>query len=227
MTDTASATRGRGRPSGGLTAVDNDALLELALDLFAEVGFEGASIRELCRRLGVSHNLVHQRFGSKDRLWYASVDHGFRHLAGEFAEAVLGASDEIDGLRRVMCRFLEVTARSPALVGVINQESIAGGPRLDHLVDRYLAPAVRFMDAAIDGLVAAGRMRPIPASVLYILVAHGAGGVVSMGGLSGRLGLGNLATDDIALGAYVSSVVDIIISGLTIAPGGGAIPPTF
>lgn len=213
---TSTLPRRRGRPSGGSTAVDNDALLELALELFAEVGFEGASIRELCRRLGVSHNLVHQRFGSKERLWYASVDHGFRHLAGEFAEAVIGAEDEIDGLRRVMSRFLEVTARSPALVGIINQESISGGPRLDHLVDRYLAPAVRFMDAAIETLVDEGRMRPLPASVLYVLVAHGAGGVLSMGGLAGRLGLGELTSDETALAAYVSSVVDIIISGLTV-----------
>jgi AcrR family transcriptional regulator len=59
----------------------NDDLLPLALEAFADLGYEGASMRDLCRRLGVSHNLLHQRFGSKDRLWYAAVDHGFKALA--------------------------------------------------------------------------------------------------------------------------------------------------
>ena len=52
-------------------------MLEAALVSFAELGYEGTSVRDLCRQLGVSHNLIHQRFGSKDDLWYAAVDHGF------------------------------------------------------------------------------------------------------------------------------------------------------
>ena len=76
-------------------------LLDLALDIFADVGFEGASVRELCRRLNVSHNLVHERFGSKDQLWQAAVAHGFQELAVTLASAAAQAPpDPLDRLPR-------------------------------------------------------------------------------------------------------------------------------
>jgi len=61
--------RRRGRPPGDAAPVaPNDDLLPLALEAFADLGYEGASMRALCRRIGVSHNLLHQRFGSTERL---------------------------------------------------------------------------------------------------------------------------------------------------------------
>lgn len=216
MTSVVGAPRRRGRPSGSSTPLDNDVLLDLALDAFADLGFEGASIRELCRRLGVSHGLVHQRFGSKDQLWYAAMDHGFRHLAGEFADAALGAGDPLVALRRVILRFLEVTAESPALVGVINQESVGGGPRLEHLVDNYLAPAVALLEIALAPLVAEGRVRPVSGGVLYVLIAHGAGGVLSMRALSRSLGLGPLTAGSEEFADYARTVVDLILDGISV-----------
>ena len=44
---------------------------EIALALAQDFG-----VREIARRLDVSHNLIPQRFGSKEDLWYAAVDHG-------------------------------------------------------------------------------------------------------------------------------------------------------
>lgn len=48
--------------------VSDDLLLDAALGAFAETGCEGASVRALCRRLEVSHNLLNTRYGSKERL---------------------------------------------------------------------------------------------------------------------------------------------------------------
>ncbi len=52
-------------------------LLDRLLEAFADLGFEGTSIRQLCRHLGVSHNLIHTRYQSKENAWYRAVDHGF------------------------------------------------------------------------------------------------------------------------------------------------------
>jgi TetR/AcrR family transcriptional regulator len=82
----------------------NGDLLPVALEAFADLGYEGASMRDLCRRLGVSHNLLHQRFGSKEGLWRAAVDHGFRSLATE----LVPDSDDDDLVR---LRFLMVRDR--------------------------------------------------------------------------------------------------------------------
>jgi AcrR family transcriptional regulator len=58
------------------SAISNDMLLETALLSCEENGYDGASMREIARRLKVSHNLLPQRFGAKVNLWYAAVDHG-------------------------------------------------------------------------------------------------------------------------------------------------------
>ncbi|HEY6575085.1 MAG TPA: helix-turn-helix domain-containing protein, partial [Mycobacterium sp.] len=47
-------------------------ILEAALVAFATYGYDGVSLRTLNRDLGVSHNLIYQRFGGKDDLWRAS-----------------------------------------------------------------------------------------------------------------------------------------------------------
>ncbi|MBK6738015.1 MAG: helix-turn-helix transcriptional regulator [Haliea sp.] len=56
-------TRARGRPLQN--AVSDDALLDAALLSFGENGYDGASVREIARRLAVSHNPIPQRFGSR------------------------------------------------------------------------------------------------------------------------------------------------------------------
>ncbi|MBB3981990.1 AcrR family transcriptional regulator [Sphingobium fontiphilum] len=56
-----------GRPAlNAARAVDEDKLLGLAFATFAERGYEGTTLRDLSKRLGVSHNLLNVRFGRKE-----------------------------------------------------------------------------------------------------------------------------------------------------------------
>jgi AcrR family transcriptional regulator len=50
-----------------------DDILGAALRAFAAHGY-GASLRTINRELGVSHNLLNGRFGSKEARWYATID---------------------------------------------------------------------------------------------------------------------------------------------------------
>jgi AcrR family transcriptional regulator len=197
----------------------NDSLLPLALEAFADLGYEGASLRALCRRIGVSHNLLHQRFGSKDRLWYAAVDHGFQALASDL---VIGSGadeheDDLDRLRMLMVRWLELTARSPALAKIINQEATTGGPRLDYMFDRYIAPVTRVVAGFLDQLEAEGRVRHLDPGTWHFLVVHGAGGPLSLRALAERFG-GAPTTDD-EVRRYAADVVDVLLSGISREPG--------
>jgi len=54
------------RPTGKDEVVG--ALLEAAADLFSNAGIEGVSVREIAKRAGVNHGLVHRHFGSKEEL---------------------------------------------------------------------------------------------------------------------------------------------------------------
>src|ERR1700726_2258385 len=65
----------RGRPKAADSTPLQD-ILEAALVAFATYGYDGVSLRTLNRDLGVSPNLIYQRFGGKDDLWRRSGDFG-------------------------------------------------------------------------------------------------------------------------------------------------------
>jgi AcrR family transcriptional regulator len=171
----------------GVPAPADQHLLDLALEAFAERGYDGTSVRDVCRRAGVSHNLVHERYGSKEAFWYASVDHGFRSLAEDLAQAAAGAGpDDFAQLRAILLRYVETTAEQPSLIRLINTEAAHPGPRLDHIYQRYIEPAHALADAFLRRLERAGRIRRVPAATLHFLIGHGAGGIVSLPGLAGK-----------------------------------------
>jgi AcrR family transcriptional regulator len=181
------ATRARGRPAQ--TAVSDEALLETALQAFAENGYEGTSVRQIARCLDVSHNLIPQRFGSKEQLWYAAIDRGFGGLQKDLIkEAETLGSDELQVLRGLILSFIEINAQHPALLQIINQEASQPGPRLDYVFTTYIQPVRDFGEAWLTRLAEEGRIRPISVSLLYFLMTHGAGGLFALPALTERLG---------------------------------------
>lgn len=190
-------------------------LLDLALHAFADRGYDGTSVRDVCRRLGVSHNLVHERFGSKELLWYAAIEHGFSALAAELATAAQEAEgDELDRLRAILIRFVEVTAERPALIRIINHEAARPGGRLDHVYDQYIRPAHQVADVALRSLAAEGRARPLSPAALHFLVGHGAGGIVSLPALAGRFPGGQAPGGDLT--AVAREAVDVVLRGIVL-----------
>jgi len=190
-------------------------LLDRALEAFAQSGYEAASMRELCRDLGVSHNYVYKQYGSKEALWYAAVDHGFGSLLEVFVEVVTTTEgDEIDRLRAVLVRFVEVCAGSPALLRLITNEAQEGGPRLDFISRTYIMPSMRLVDTLLHALQRGSNVRPIPSGMFYFLFAHGAGGPFALPGLAARFGDTADLADPGALHRYAQSVVDFLLAGL-------------
>src|ERR1700704_2028517 len=54
-------------------AATKTALLRAAQELFAERGFEQATVREIAARAGVNQALLFRYFGSKDTLFYTAM----------------------------------------------------------------------------------------------------------------------------------------------------------
>lgn len=173
-----------GRPAqGDAPALSDDACLDVALAAFAERGFEGASIREIARAAGISHGLLAMRFGSKQALWIAAVDHGMMRLNRRMiatTRALPAAASVADRMLAACIDFLESLAEFPAIIQVVNIEGTQPGERLDYIVETFF----RGQDWPFTTLLAEGQaqgvFRDVHVTVPFTLLAHGAGALVAL-----------------------------------------------
>jgi TetR/AcrR family transcriptional regulator len=152
-----------------------ETILDKALTMFATVGYDGMSLRTLNRELGVSHNLIHQRFGTKDELWRAAVDFGFgrliRNMQGLFDPTL---SDPLEQLRLAIRRFVVFAADHPELVALMNIEGRQDTDRLAYIYDTYIEVALKDVARLLAHLADEGVIRRIPLRTFHFLLAHGA-----------------------------------------------------
>jgi len=203
--------RPRGRPRAQESPASSDEILLAALRSFADRGYAGTSVRELNQALRVSHNLINRRFGSKERLWRAAVDRWF----GELVDALPSPNpdrtdDPLDRLREFVVTFIEVNARRPELARLMNVEASLGGPRLDYIFERFIAPVLLPAAALARKLEAEGKMRPVPAGTLFFLIAHGATAPAAHRPLAALVGIAD-PTDPATVRVHARAVAELLI----------------
>jgi len=166
--------------------------------------------------LGVSHNFINDRYGSKDQFWRAVID---RSLAAQVArlEAVLNVSgeDDLARLRNLVHAFHQANVAEPDLPRILQYESIRGGDRLEYVFQRYLVPVRDAVAPLVRGLVEEGRVRPIPIDVMVYAV-------VAMNAVNAEVPLVSLLGDTFANdpSGFAKMLGDILLDGLVIDPAG-------
>lgn len=146
-------------------------LLEAALRAFADLGFDGATTRDIAAAAGVNQGLITYHFSGKEELWKAAVDHVFARLQAEFATALrmLAEVDARTRLRLVVRQFVRFTAAHPELHRLIEHEGKSDGPRLRWLVDRHVRPLFDATMALIREAQAEGVLPQVPAAHLHFI----------------------------------------------------------
>jgi TetR/AcrR family transcriptional regulator len=210
-------TRGRGRPRSG-EELDVGLLLQGALEAFAEKGYEGMSVRELSRRLGVSHALLTARFGSKDGLWFAAMEHAlavsersWRRLTDD------PALDDLEALRQAVVAQVMFAAAHPEVFRIMSHEGAIDSPRIRFVIDRFVNPLRPLVEQRISRLVAAGRIREVPYATLHYLVVHGGAAPYGSPVETMLLGGPRRPTGD-EIRRHAEDVADLIVAGLSPRP---------
>ncbi|HVL64009.1 MAG TPA: TetR/AcrR family transcriptional regulator [Actinomycetota bacterium] len=81
-------------------------LLDIGRTVFAERGFDGASIEEIAQRAGITKPVVYEHFGGKEGLYAVVVDREVRNLVARFSSNVLEESHPRAMLERAAETFL-------------------------------------------------------------------------------------------------------------------------
>ena len=104
-------------------------LLIISRELFAERGFEGASVEEIAARAGVSKPVVYEHFGGKEGAYAVVVDREVRMLHDSIRGALTtpnAGSREL--LERGALALLTYIDQSPDGFRILNRDSSLQGP---------------------------------------------------------------------------------------------------
>ena len=191
----------------------NDIMLAAA-EAFSVQGYDGVSLRTVNGQLGVSHNHLYQRFGSKANLWRAVVDWAFGPLLGHIEAVDDESNDLMERLRVLICRFIEYSATRPYLASLATLEGAAPTDRLDYLYDNYVNPVrLRFL-SIFEQLQRDGRIKPIPPEVLFFLVTSGGTAPFGQVGMAARMEIEVDPGNPAQVHVYAEHVAEVLINGI-------------
>ncbi len=196
-------------------------ILEAALDVFAEQGFEGATTKEIASRADVTQGLIYFYFPSKEDLFFAAFD----YQAAQLGERMYGAIETADRapedvLREMIVRLVDAlaTPRSVSLLRIMQRTAAHNDPADAHDLSALDAARCRIKEQAqlmggmfkryIAEQIAAGTLRPVDPSLATQLCVSAVLGTI-MRRASGDAELAQLTPPQLA-----DAIVDVLVCGL-------------
>jgi AcrR family transcriptional regulator len=135
-------------------------LLESALEVFAEHGYEAATIREICSRAGANVAAVHYHFGDKRKLYeaiYGTLFETLRRRRTDFLPAAAPAAERLRVYIRAL--FEEIfccagdSSRQVQLSTIYLSEMAHPSEVLDRIVTEHLEPDARELYSIVAELL--------------------------------------------------------------------------
>ena len=151
-------------------------IVEAAIEAFAELGFKGASTRDIAARAETNQGLITYHFKSKDELWRASTDYLFSGYRQRLLERLqgLGSEDSRELARASIREFVLFSAEHPEFFRMMVEEGKRPDDRMRWLVREHLKPMYEyFMQLVGPSIDFDEKQWP---HFMYILI--GAGGLI-------------------------------------------------
>jgi len=133
-------------------------LLEAALQVFADCGFENATVREICARAGANVAAINYHFGDKLGLYTEVIKSSKAnkdHAEIEAAMRVCKTPQEALRLfiRGTLARTIGKGSRSDAQIRLFMQELARPTPALASVVEYFIAPRYSQLRALVGTLI--------------------------------------------------------------------------
>lgn len=141
-------------------------ILEAAITLFAQFGYEGVSFSHITERCGAKRSLILYHYSSKDELWRLAVQIVCQRFNDEMTRKLNvdeGAADEAK-MRAAMAAFIDTLLAVPEYGQIFLREGTTPGPRLDFLASNFAPPvtlSIRFKNPKLTARVKRSLLRDV------------------------------------------------------------------
>ncbi|HEY1931963.1 MAG TPA: TetR/AcrR family transcriptional regulator [Acetobacteraceae bacterium] len=192
--------------------VSVDQILAAAEKVFAQHGFEGATMARLAAAAGLPKANLHYYFGTKEGL-YRAVLEGILALWLEDAAAwITPDRHPAEGLAGYVRAKMAHSRARPQASRIFAGELLRGAPRVMHYLGLELRRRVDELAPVISGWSAAGLMDPIhPVHLLFCIWAMTQ--TYADFDVQIRAVLGKVALDDTDFAVATETVVTLVLQG--------------
>jgi TetR/AcrR family transcriptional regulator len=145
------------------------AILDAAEEVFADQGYEAASLHEIAERAGVSRGTPSYFFGSKDGLYHAVLERAFANVWAEIGEthsAALKGAKPAEAIAADIEAYLRFLVDHPRFVRLVQWEALHGGRVLREVNARLTG--VENQISLIKREVERGAIRPVAPDLLLV-----------------------------------------------------------
>lgn len=186
-------------------------LLQTAVRLFAEYGYDGVSIRRIAAESGVNSALISYHFKGKEGLYQAVIE-AHIHFIAEFLESVrtrrMAPREIVRAYGRAM---LCVHQASPHFVRIFYREQLNASPVLPEMIRRMIGPLFLELRGALEEGVREGSFRSdldVEKAVLALA------GCINFYFITRPVNSRFLPQDEAFAEAYLDQALDIFLSGI-------------
>ena len=155
-----------------------DRVLAVAAVVFAERGYEAASLDALASALGVTKQTILYHFGSKAGLLDAVLDATAATLGDELDRAVGAAEPGWPRIEAVVRATFALAVRRPELLGLLREASRLGPPASTRVI-AGLQPTIDRAVRALERQMATGTLRRSDPRLVLVSAYAAVSGVVS------------------------------------------------
>ena len=200
-----------------IQAATRRALLEAAAEVFGEVGYRNATVREICRRAGANIAGINYHFGDKEKLYAEVLRHAHARALEKYPpfQGVAANATAEQKLRAFIQSFLlRIFDDSPTACHgkLMSREMIEPTAALDSLVEEFIRPMAGQLNKIVADILGCAtndeRVRLCAFSVVsQCLFYHHCGPVVT------RLA-GQLATDATAIEKLAAHITKFSLAAM-------------
>jgi AcrR family transcriptional regulator len=153
-------------------------ILEAAMTLFAQRGYEGTSFNDITELCGAKRSLVLYHYSSKDELWRRAVGEVCQRFNDEMERRLEwdDAASDADKMRASMAAFIDTLVAIPEYGQIFLREGTSTGPRLDWMAQNFAPPAtlsIRFRDPNFSRRVKRSVLRDVITATCLGITALG------------------------------------------------------
>jgi TetR/AcrR family transcriptional regulator len=146
-------------------------ILDVAEEIFAEKGYEGATLRDVASRVGIRTPSLYNHFDGKDSLYAAVLERGIGPVLRALGESAAAGGPSHDPGRLVE-RMMELLAKRPQLPRLVVHETLSGGRHLTRILQQWLGPTLQQAQQMVETGPAARRWETEQLPNLVLAMYH-------------------------------------------------------